>query len=716
MTTNGDFVEKSALSRLLKNKNVAIVMDYMRTIANTNYFVFAISGLLGAVFFVYMYGTAVLDSTYIDWIAREGDNAQHYFGWAFFRNSDWYFPLGLSRESTYPFRESIMFTDSIPAFAIFFKAISFLLPPVFQYFGWFGILMYILQGGIGGLIVKRITESSFAGIIGSLFFIMSAVMTHRMFMHTALGAHFIILLAFYICMTKDKDRSMLKNILVWGGLLSLAVGIHPYFIVMVFPQMVFYFVDDVFEHRNFKKSILEFCASLGMLAVAMYIIGFFYSDAPIVDVGLGFVSANLNSIVNPNYMSRFLMSLPLYTAGQLEGTGYIGYGMIIFFFIAVIAFANDFKANMLKLKDKRLVRRIIFSVIVFVAFYLVALSPIISLNDNMLFNYIYYLPGFVETIWSIFRASGRFMWPVVYMVMIAVIWVTARKFKKHAVIAILIILVAVQYQDLSNYFEDKGSNFREVQVWESDLKSDMWHTIASDYRHLFFVDPVDFVDPVNATEVNQIKRFTSNNRLTQNDAHFARKDANLIYNLQIETRKMLYEGLAQDNYVYIFQTPPTRLIFSELLHVYVFDGIIAGFANEIASAVQMEDVVSLNKNSVINLMPPVSNITEATDTEDGRILHHAGATWSNLYSLPPGTYIVEWVGYNFDHGVFDSIYWNEELTLYHGIVMTELENTIMNFTFSVYIPENTFIDRFQVRLFNNSEVDILVESVKLWRN
>ena len=125
----------------------------MKNVFDSKCFVFAFSGFLGAVFFIHIYGIRVLNPMYTDWLMVGGDTTQHYLGFEFFRSSEWSFPIGLTEGIIYPYKESVMFSDSIPLFAIFFKAISFLLPDNFQYFGWFGILMYILQGGFGGLII-----------------------------------------------------------------------------------------------------------------------------------------------------------------------------------------------------------------------------------------------------------------------------------------------------------------------------------------------------------------------------------------------------------------------------------------------------------------------------------------------------------------------------------------------------------------------------------
>ena len=66
----------------------------------------------------------------------------------------------------YPNETSIIFTDSIPLFAFIFKVFRFLLPVRFQYFGWFGLMCFMLQGGIGAKLVKKYTGSVLGTIAG----------------------------------------------------------------------------------------------------------------------------------------------------------------------------------------------------------------------------------------------------------------------------------------------------------------------------------------------------------------------------------------------------------------------------------------------------------------------------------------------------------------------------------------------------------------------
>ena len=115
--------------------------------------------LLGVLVFLAVYGVRVLDPTSVDWILNSlsPDPIQHYLGWELFRRSPVHLPyIGANYNAVYPFRTSVLFTDSLPLAALFFKLLGGILPTRFQYFGWWGLLCYALQGGLAQAVIARI--------------------------------------------------------------------------------------------------------------------------------------------------------------------------------------------------------------------------------------------------------------------------------------------------------------------------------------------------------------------------------------------------------------------------------------------------------------------------------------------------------------------------------------------------------------------------------
>ena len=85
-----------------------------------------ISLIFGAVVFFIKYvdlsSNNVLNPFYTDWIKNGSiDLKQHFWGWLFFKNDRWFFPLGNFESLSYPNKISVIYSDSIPLAAIIFK-------------------------------------------------------------------------------------------------------------------------------------------------------------------------------------------------------------------------------------------------------------------------------------------------------------------------------------------------------------------------------------------------------------------------------------------------------------------------------------------------------------------------------------------------------------------------------------------------------------------
>ncbi|MDR2864490.1 MAG: DUF6311 domain-containing protein [Spirochaetaceae bacterium] len=533
---------------------------------NSRLFIGVFCALLGALFFVCVFGTAILDFSYTDWLMSGGDLSQHYTGWCFFRNSAWYFPFGLMDNIVYPFKESIIYTDSIPLFALVFKLLSPLLPEHFQYFGLFGILIYTLQGAIAGLIVKKISNNTVYSIIGSLFFVFSTTMMQRIYFHTSLAAHFIILLCIYACISKSTARSMRKNIVIWGGLLCLSAGIHLYFVPMVGIFMIFYMLDDYIQTKKALPPLIVSCVSFMFLVLTMFVFGAFYSHADPTAGNLRHASANMNSLFNPQGTSKYLKDLPLATDGQYEGYSYIGLGMILGLLIILVLCSKKIQSNRKLFYDTDLSRKIILTTGVLLSLFLFALSPKITINSHVVFEY--YIPV-VNTIWSIFQSTGRMMWPVVYIVMCFVLWRIKKEYCSKTAIVILVVLFVIQYRDLHDYFKMKGSGFKNKTEWQNELRSNAWAKLAPQYRYIFFLQDTK-------TKLYSFHDIALKHGMAVNDSYLARKNLRQIEQYKEDEKVRIHSGDARGDTIYVFSTTEEAALFAKNLHLYIIDNVIIG--------------------------------------------------------------------------------------------------------------------------------------------
>jgi len=573
------------LAEKLKNVNQRLNES---NILNSSFFVFFCGGLLGALFFIYIFGTAILNFTYTDWIMRGfWDPSVQYLGWKLFRNSAWYFPLGLMDNVVYPFKISIIYFASIPLLAIIFKLFSSVLPGNFQYFGLFGIACYILQGGIGALIVRKIGGNIVQSIIGSLFFILSTIMMLRFGFHPDLCAHFIILLCI-LAYLQSNNFSLKKQIFIWGGLFALSASIHLYFIPMITIFMFFCLLHEYIITKNIKNQCIVFGFSVLVLAGTMFCLGAFHFVKDTSAEGLGVNSANLNTFFNPlpfvlnvrdmppitEGISFFIKEMPVATEGQYEGYAYLGLGIILFVFVIIFQYIQKDVTD-LKIIKKQEALPIIGIVLSFLLF---SLSPTITFNQYKLFNYPVIKP--VERLWASFRNTGRMTWPIVYIVITICIWQTIKQFSVKKSVFVLCMFLLIQWADLKPWYVSKGNNYKTKVTWQSDLPSPVWNDLANRYKHIFFMG--DYRYFMNYKLLSFLN-LAGDHKLTVNDIWVGRTNAEMINdNKQNEAAYLLEYGPKNDTIYVFFQDMNNASLYKDTgMYFYMIDDVIIGVDSKI---------------------------------------------------------------------------------------------------------------------------------------
>ena len=159
-------------------------------------------------------GPTALRVTNIAWLAK-GVAAQHYVGWAIFRNSQWTWPLGRNPSFGLEVSSSIFFSDSIPLLALPFKAVAAALPVPFQYFGLWYLLSVVLQTTLAWHLLGRVTSHSELRLLGAVFFVFAPPMLRRMCgsvgARHALVGHWLVLAGLALSL----DATPLRGARVW---------------------------------------------------------------------------------------------------------------------------------------------------------------------------------------------------------------------------------------------------------------------------------------------------------------------------------------------------------------------------------------------------------------------------------------------------------------------------------------------------------------------
>jgi len=420
----------------------------------------------------------------IDWIFHGNDMTHHYVGWSFFKNDIWRFPLGSNPNYGLEVSSSIVYADSIPLLAIFFKLFKNYLPTNFQYFSFWIFICFFFQGFIAYHLIKKYTNNFLYSVIGSFFFIIAPIFICRLGIHLALAGQWLILACFYIQkISTDKIRNITWNILI---IISLLV--HFYIAAMCIIIYGFFLLEEFIKNKRFKIFVSKLFLTSFLIVFVMYVSGYFM--VPTIQVlghGYGNLKMNLLSIFDPYQVnseftyttwSYFLPDLPN-LPGEEEGFSYIGLGGIIlilttFYFIFVDLlfkkkiFLNIFKKNIVYL-------------FIFVFFFIFSLSNNIDFGKYELLHFD--LNKYIYGLLSILRVSGRLIWPAYYIILVFCIIFLFKNIDFKKSLTTLIFLFFIQIVDFSPAFKEMifSNKFQSVK---KDLNNPLWEDIATNNKIL----------------------------------------------------------------------------------------------------------------------------------------------------------------------------------------------------------------------------------------
>jgi len=496
---------------------------YLSKIISLRFFAPLAAALIGLFFFLFIYGVAVLNPTNVDWLLAGGDLSQHFIGWQFYRLSDWTFPLGVASNLAYPHGLAITFMDSIPLLAIPFKFIAPLLPSDFQYFGIWGLTCFMLQGTFAALIVRHWTKNITVILLASIIFILSPIMLGRMFIHTALAGHWIILLGILLLIKSTAIRTNKLFILAWSTTLSLSVMIHPYFFAM---NAALLLMGIVLRYDTLKRALITFFIPLFSAGFIFWCIGGF-TIKTVGAGGLGDYGLNLNSLTNPLGWSGLLGNLPYGKAGG-ESLAYLGLGVLIAGVVAAMYLLFKCKDKPFRAKVMQLLHsRYLLIFIILLGLFILSVSTHVQLGSVTLLEY--HLPQAIEKLLSVFRASARLFWPIYYLLMVAIIVVCIRMFDKKnklIVVSFFALVVSVQAVDVlrSGAAQASHSHFQQVSTihYYNKLSGVFWSDAAKDKKHIIYLGNLYNED------FKEVAEFAIKHNLTLNTGYFARAPTTAI--------------------------------------------------------------------------------------------------------------------------------------------------------------------------------------------
>lgn len=669
-------------------ENISLIKKYL-----------ILSIFIGSLSFIYIYGIDILDVTNDIWLLNAEDLNQHYLGWKFFRNSTWGFPIGLIEGIT-EMPISIIYTDSIPILAVFFKLISFLLPDTFQYFGIWGLVCYILQAFFAMILLDVFVKRKITAVIGSVVFVFSTIVMMRMYAHSALAGNWIILAALTAWAKRNEVSSNIKRCLIWFLLMALSVSIHMYFMPMVFAIMcasvLNQYLDDS-KKWGIQSIMLTLCFSCGGALFVMYCLGAFYGSPGVMQGGLREYSTNLNAFYNSFGHSRFLKGFSIVNGNQGEGYAYLGAGILIALLIGGVG----------NISLKRIYTNKNFYICLMILVLVLggySLSPRVTWNEIILLDI--GLPDILLKLFSIFRVTGRFIWPVYYLLFLAgIVWIEGM-YKKRFLL-MLSVIVIIQIMDLTPV-KDLANSRVKYNV-PSILYEDAWCEIGKNFDKIEFITSYEekgggdslIVTYFSMKEVFDLANFACDNGMNMNDFYIGRRNGKYIEKVKWDDWNDLKKGVVKSDTVYVFNRLPLILMDIPEIKLFRCDNLIIGIRSNYEWI--HEPQISISNYKPIDIIQLGKNIIDGVDNSEGRVLYPNGISYGPYAITSAGKYLVRIKGENLENGTYDA---NSEKTM-ENVSYDDLHIGNTEVTYTVTLKD--VVEDFEVRAYNGPEKNLIIK-------
>lgn len=427
-----------------------------------------------AAFFVFA-GWWVLIPTNIAWLDY-ADRAMHTLGWLVYRDTPWSLPPGANPRLGLELSNSIALVDGLPLFAIPFKLLAPLLPHPFQYWGYWWLLCFTLQSLFAYRLARELSAARSIALIVAGFAALAPTFLFRLPLHMALAGHWTILAA--LCLYARRKPARLRQ---WLLLLAVTAAIHPYLLAMVGGLWGTSYLQRIWLHQmGLRHAIVEPISVAIILALVLWTVGFLYPGS--LAEGFGYYRLNvLGPLISYGDWSRLAPDLP-HSDYDYEGISFLGIGVVGALALAIVSGAIRDFGHLFR-------RRWLLLTLFCIACWVFALSNVIGVGDRETLPIPY---GPIETLGAIFRASGRFVWPLFYLMIVGIVVVSARRMPRAmAAVALTFLLAAQVYDSSAGWSFFRSTLPPPAAAWPTPLTSPFWsRAIIAGYTKLRGLPPI----------------------------------------------------------------------------------------------------------------------------------------------------------------------------------------------------------------------------------
>jgi hypothetical protein len=315
------------------------------------------------------------------------------------------------------------------------------------------------------------------------------------------------------------------------------------------------------KRTPFLKLVAEGLLGLVISAATLWSVGFFGTDS--YDA-YGYGSYRLNVLwpVISYGWSQIYPDLD-HTKFDYEGLSFIGIGIMALLIVAVGSGA------IARLRAALSLHWLLLTLVT-VGLMLFAFSKTVGVLDADLFTIP--MPAFIDALGSWFRSTGRFIWPLLYIVTIGTVVLVGLRWR--AAIAVPIVLVAFVAQAVDSY--PKWSEFMRhmrppAATWDIELKSPFWErAAAAGYTRIRSI-PVDIAF---GSDWKDIGYFAITHGMDTDVAYLGRTDKDAEKALRKRALEVLATGAFEPRTIYILNDVRSALAAAQ--HVGP-DDLLASF-------------------------------------------------------------------------------------------------------------------------------------------
>jgi hypothetical protein len=455
-----------------------------------------------------LFSPAVLLGTGGFWSAPNyPDMQQHLSAARYFLHDSWRFPVFLTKLIMPPDGVSVVFLDVNPLFAFFAKLWFKLTGLTVNYFGPWIALCYALQGAAFLFLCRSLGLRGIVPAIVCTVIALSVPEFLYRYFHLNLLGQFLITLQlglYFRAVRGGRYRAMSW----WAlGLALITILIHFYLFAMVAGIYAALLAEYALQRRGEIGTVLVHGAIfLAGTAALLVVSGYLHGVGG--STGFGYFSMNILSPFVPqdSGVLPFMHAMIDGTGGQYEGFNYLGLGILALFVIALVLYRRDLWAPALRYR---------FLLILMLAFTAFAVSFNPMIGDVALLHpsthaasstaaaaapsVAAHPAGIGQKLHDLifyplqqFRSSGRFFWPVGYLMAAFGIVGVWRRIPGPTGLAVLSIAALLQFIDAGPLRHEMSAAIGAPAV--TPVGADPWVKMIAAHREITVLPSMDCAD------------------------------------------------------------------------------------------------------------------------------------------------------------------------------------------------------------------------------